>query len=173
MEVNETRNFLVTDILLNIKKIGWIHSKTVKTGKGLKLSSPKSTTIESKSHYVIVVNIVAHWKGSPPLNDDLNLTFFIIQSYNITSEEYIHSSFSHMHCFLYNFRSLKSSAPLQLHGRQRPKCILLCSTESIVNFAYTNSLIEPFRMLEGKSIYEKKIKEPDRQIGDKTGLLKW
>jgi len=30
MEVNETRNCLVTDILLNIKKIGWIHSKTVK-----------------------------------------------------------------------------------------------------------------------------------------------
>jgi len=30
MEVNETRNCLVTDILLNIKKIGGIHLKTVK-----------------------------------------------------------------------------------------------------------------------------------------------
>lgn len=35
-----------------------------------------------------VVNTVAHWKGRSPLNNDLNFTVFITQSYNITSEEY-------------------------------------------------------------------------------------
>jgi len=30
MEVNETRNGLDTDILLNVKKIGWMDSKMVK-----------------------------------------------------------------------------------------------------------------------------------------------
>jgi len=55
----------------------------------------------------------------------------------------------------------------------RNQNVSFCFPQSpIVNFAYTNSLIEPLRMIEGKSIYEKKIKEPDRQIGDKTGLLK-
>lgn len=44
--------------------------------------------------------------------------------------------------------------------------------ESILNFAYTNSLKGPLRKLKVKSMYEKMIKEPDRQIRDKTGLLK-
>lgn len=82
-----------------------------------------------------------------------------------------------MHCFLYHFRTLKTSAPIVITWKTETK-ISPCvpqkkeEGESILNFAYTNSLKEPLRKLKGKSMYEKKIKEPDRQIRDKTGLLK-